>query len=91
MTSLGAYRKTAAAFVGTVLTWALPALVQTHGHPTGNDWYGLAVALATTAGVFGVSNDLPQTAWHSAVAALGFPAAGGRANEPADLAPDPRP
>ena len=53
--TLAKYRKTLVALVGTVLTWAGVAYV-----PDGNvdrwEWYGLAVALATAAGVYAVPN-----------------------------------
>lgn len=90
MSAFGEYRKTLVAIVGGTLAWAQLAIVP-DGHVSRSEWYGLCAELAAAFGVYAVSNDLPQTAWHSTVAALGFPAAGGRANEPADLAPDPRP
>lgn len=53
---LAATRKTWVAVIGTVLTWAGVAWVPHPSHVTAADWYGLAVALATAAGVYGVTN-----------------------------------
>jgi len=52
---LAAYRKTVASLVGTVLTWASLAYMPT-GHVDRNGWFALALAVATSFGVFGVTN-----------------------------------
>jgi hypothetical protein len=52
---LSAYRKTVASLVGTVLTWASLAYMPT-GHVDRNGWFALALAVATSFGVFGVTN-----------------------------------
>jgi hypothetical protein len=52
---LAAYRKTVASLVGTVLTWAALAYMPT-GHVDRNGWFALALAVATSFGVFGVTN-----------------------------------
>ena len=53
--AIAGYRKTLVALVGTVLTWAGVAYV-----PDGNvdryEWYALALALATAAGVYVAPN-----------------------------------
>lgn len=53
--AIARYRKAIATAIGTILTWAEVAYV-----PDGNvdrlEWYGLAIALATVAGVIGVPN-----------------------------------
>jgi hypothetical protein len=49
------YAKTIAAFVGTSLTWAGVAYVP-DGHVNRGEWFALAVALATSAGVYGITN-----------------------------------
>ena len=54
---LSAYRKTVASLVGTVLTWASLAYMPT-GHVDRNGWFSLALAVATSFGVFGVTNTL---------------------------------
>lgn len=61
-------RKTVAAAIGTILTWAGVAYVP-DGHVDRPEWYALAVALATVAGVYGVSN-----APKPAAVAVGLPA-----------------
>lgn len=48
------YRKTVAALVGAVLTWG--AVAQVDGI-TGAEWWGLAIAVATAAGVYGTTNE----------------------------------
>lgn len=53
---LAATRKTWVSLIGTVLTWAGVAWVPNPHHVTAADWYGLAVALATAAGVYGITN-----------------------------------
>ena len=55
MSKLGQYRKSGAALIGSVLTWAGAAYVPT-GHVNRPEWYALAVALATALGVYSVSN-----------------------------------
>ena len=57
--ALAAYRKTVTAFIGTLLTWAGVAYVP-DGHIDRGEWFALALALATAAGVYGVSNDPKQ-------------------------------
>ena len=52
---LGQYSKTVAALVGSVLTWAGAAYIPS-GHVTRDGWYALALAVATAAGVYGVTN-----------------------------------
>lgn len=54
MNHLPAVRKTIAALVGAVLTWGTVA--QVDGIETA-EWWGLAVAVATVVGVFGVPNE----------------------------------
>lgn len=54
MSNLPAYRKTLAALVGAVLTWGVTAQ---DGGIQSQEWWALAVAAATTLGVFGVSNE----------------------------------
>jgi hypothetical protein len=49
------YAKTIAAFIGTSLTWAGVAYVP-DGHVNRGEWFALLVALATTAGVYGITN-----------------------------------
>lgn len=56
MSGLGAYRKTGAAVIGSVLTWTGAAYVP-DGHITRPEWYALALALATALGVYAVTND----------------------------------
>lgn len=53
--SLAIYRKGVATAIGTVLTWVEVAYVP-DGHVDRLEWYGLAIALATVAGVIGVPN-----------------------------------
>jgi len=53
--ALARYRKAIATAIGTVLTWADVAYVP-DGHVDRLEWYGLAIALATVAGVIGVPN-----------------------------------
>jgi hypothetical protein len=52
---LAAYRKTVASVVGTFLTWAGVAYVP-DGHVDRVEWFALAVAAATSLGVYAVSN-----------------------------------
>jgi hypothetical protein len=59
--SLGHYAKTIAAFVGTSLTWAGVAYVP-DGHVNRGEWFALLVALATTAGVYGITNQAAEPA-----------------------------
>ena len=54
------YRKTIVALLGGVLAWAQVAYVP-DGHLDRGEYYGLAVALATALGVYGVSNRLSST------------------------------
>lgn len=53
---LARYRKTLAALVGVLLTWFGSAYVP-DGHIDRVEWLGLAVALATVLGVYGVTNE----------------------------------
>jgi hypothetical protein len=55
---LAAYRKTVASVVGTFLTWA-GAVYVPDGHVTREGWFALAVAAATSLGVYGISNSTP--------------------------------
>jgi hypothetical protein len=57
--SLSRYRKTFAALVGSLLTWAGMAYVP-DGVIDRTEWYALAVALAGPLGVWAVSNATPQ-------------------------------
>lgn len=54
MTHLPAYRKTVAAVIGAVITWGGTAQVD---GIDGAEWWGLAFAVATVLGVFGVANE----------------------------------
>jgi hypothetical protein len=54
MSNLPAYRKTIAAIVGAVITWG--ATAQDDGIQA-VEWWGLAAALATVLGVYGVANE----------------------------------
>jgi len=53
--ALARYRKSIVALVGTVLTWAGVAYVP-DGHVDRFEWYALAVALVTAAGVYVAPN-----------------------------------
>jgi hypothetical protein len=53
--NIARYAKTITAFIGTTLTWAGVAYVP-DGHVDRPEWFALAVAVATTAGVYGVTN-----------------------------------
>ena len=65
MNKLGQYRKSIAALIGSILTWAGAAYIPT-GHVDRAEWYVLAVALASAAGVYSVSNSpATQKAPHS--------------------------
>ena len=55
------YRKTVVALLGGVLAWAQVAYVP-DGHIDRGEYYGLAVALATALGVYGVTNRISTTA-----------------------------
>jgi hypothetical protein len=55
---LSAYRKTVASVVGTFLTWAGVAYVP-DGHVDRVEWFALAVAAATSLGVYAVTNYTP--------------------------------
>jgi hypothetical protein len=55
MRNLARYSKLIAAAIGSGLTWAGVAWVP-DGHISRPEWYALAVALATAAGVYGVTN-----------------------------------
>lgn len=55
MLNLSRYRKTAAALIGTGLTWAGVAYIP-DGHVSRPEWYALGVAIATAIGVYGVTN-----------------------------------
>lgn len=61
MNALAHYRKAVTALVGAILTWTGAAYVP-DGHVDRAEWYALAIALATAAGVYGVANGHPQTA-----------------------------
>ena len=52
---LATYRKTIVALVGGVLAWGQVAYVP-DGSLSRDEWYGLAVALATALGVYGITN-----------------------------------
>lgn len=54
-TGISGYRKTVAALIGAVLTWATATL--TDNHVSTAEWIALAVAVATALGVYQVSND----------------------------------
>ena len=56
---LAAYRKTVASVVGTFLTWAGVAYVP-DGHVDRVEWFALAVAAATSLGVYAVTNYTPS-------------------------------
>jgi hypothetical protein len=56
---LAQYRKAIAALIGTVLTWLGTAYVP-DSHISTLEWYTLALALATVAGVYGVKNESPK-------------------------------
>ena len=63
--SIAHYRKTVVALFGGVLAWAQVAYVP-DGHIDRGEYYGLAVALATALGVYGVTNRVngaPGDAW----------------------------
>ena len=53
--SIAHYRKTIVAVIGGILAWAQVAYVP-DGHIDRAEYYGLAVALATAFGVYGISN-----------------------------------
>ena len=53
--NIAPYRKTIVAVIGGVLAWAQVAYVP-DGHIDRAEYYGLAVALATAFGVYGISN-----------------------------------
>lgn len=53
---LSSIRKSVTAFVGAGLTWAGVAYIP-DGHVTRVEWFALAVAVATVAGVYGVTNE----------------------------------
>ena len=53
--ALAGYRKTIVAIAGTVLTWAGVAYIP-DGHVDRAEWYILAVAVATAAGVYVAPN-----------------------------------
>ena len=57
--TLAEYRKTVVAAVGAVLTWAGVAYVP-DGHVDRFEWYALALALATAAGVYVAPNAVRQ-------------------------------
>ena len=57
--TLAEYRKTFVAAVGAVLTWAGVAYVP-DGHVDRFEWYALALALATAAGVYVAPNAVRQ-------------------------------
>lgn len=54
MSNLPAIRKTIAGLIGAVLTWGYTA--SNDGIQT-NEWWGLAIAVATALGVYGVVNE----------------------------------
>jgi hypothetical protein len=58
MKTLAQYRKTIVAVIGAVLTWVAVAYVP-DGSISREEWFALAVALATALGVYGISNDDP--------------------------------
>lgn len=93
---LAATRKTWVAGIGVVLTWAGVAVVPHPGHVSAADWYGLAVALATAAGVYGVTNGPQPVKAEPAAApvaerlAMIPPADGRRARGLLPSFPDPR-
>ena len=55
MRNLAHYSKSITALIGAVLTWAGASYIPT-GHVNRADWFALAVALATAAGVHSVTN-----------------------------------
>lgn len=58
LSSLSRYRKSAIAVVGAVATWgATASLDGTYSTP---EWWGLAVAVCTALGVYGVRNVTPE-------------------------------
>ena len=59
--SIARYRKTIVAVTGGILAWAQVAYVP-DGHIDRGEDYGLAVALATALGVYGVTNRRVSTA-----------------------------
>lgn len=63
---LGRYRKTVAAFLGTVVTWATASCLDAAGnfdlgHVNGIEWLALVAAMGTVLGVYGTPNDSPGT------------------------------
>jgi hypothetical protein len=52
------YAKTVAAILGAIGTWGMTAYT-TGSEITGDEWFGLLVALGTAAAVFGVPNKPP--------------------------------
>ena len=85
--NIAAHRKTIIATVGGVLSWAQVSYVP-DGHIDRGELYGLAVTLATAAGVYGVANrqTLPSV-WVDAPVADAYPDGEGPPTEPADAAP----
>jgi hypothetical protein len=63
---LGKYRKTITAVVTGVIGWAGVVIASDATGVTAAEWLGLAVAVATALGVYGVPNDPPAPARRSA-------------------------
>lgn len=57
--TLSRYRKTITAVVGGIITWAGTAYVP-DGTVNREEWFALALALATAAGVYGIANATPD-------------------------------
>lgn len=55
MTGIGRYRKTLAALIGALITWASATL--TDNHVSTAEWIALALAITTALGVYAAPNE----------------------------------